>query len=448
MKIIKQRLFLKNERSKTLSKEIILSFTFKISGLLANFLLVPITINYLSEENYGIWLTLTSFISWFTFFDAGLGNGLRNKFTEARAEKNEFLVQAYVSSAYFTIALISIILILTFLIINPFIDWSVFFNTSNDKHLGLLMPIVFSFFSIQLVLKLITTIYTADQKPSVVNLTQFLTQVFNLCFVWILTQTPQDSLLIYGLIFSLTPVLILLIFNIYGFRNRYKNYRPILKLWKVKYLKGITGLGLQFFILQIAAIVLFSTDNIIISKLFSPEEVVPYNLSYKYFSICIIGFSVIVTPFWSSFTDAYSKDELNWIKKAIKNLVKFWFLIPVILFFMILLADYFYKIWIGDKIVISNYLNYAMAFFVLITTFNTIFVFFINGVGKIRIQLISAIVSVIINIPLSVFFAQTLKFGIVGVILSTCVCTLYLSILLPIQYHKIINKKARGIWNK
>jgi O-antigen/teichoic acid export membrane protein len=87
---------------------------YKGGSILASFLLVPLTINYLDTENYGIWLTLSSFIAWFSFFDIGLGNGLRNKFAEAKAKGDMTLARGYVSSAYFTIGVVSIGLIVIF----------------------------------------------------------------------------------------------------------------------------------------------------------------------------------------------------------------------------------------------------------------------------------------------------------------------------------------------
>ena len=59
-----------------------------------------------------------------------------------------------------------------------------------------------------------------------------------------------------------------------------------------------------------------------------------------------------------------------------------------------------------------------------------------------------SLISIIINIPLSIFFAEELSFGVSGVILATTVSILISAILSPIQYYKIINFKATGLWNK
>jgi O-antigen/teichoic acid export membrane protein len=200
---------------------------------------------------------LSSFIAWFSFFDIGLGNGLRNKFAEAKANGDLTLAKAFVSSAYFTIGAVSIGLIILFVGLNFFIDWTKVFNTSPSLHkdLGLLMPIVFGFFCLQLVVKLITTIYTADQHHSTQGKMTFLTNLGSLLIVWLLTKTTNSSLLIFGVIYSVFPALLLVGFNFLAFKGRYNYCKPDYKYWKKEHLKDIFGLGSKFFIIQISWVV-------------------------------------------------------------------------------------------------------------------------------------------------------------------------------------------------
>ena len=74
------------------------------ASLIANFMLLPLTLEYLDAENYGVWLTLSAFIGWFAIFDIGLGNGLRNKFAEAKTNGNFKKAKSYVSTAYLSIS--------------------------------------------------------------------------------------------------------------------------------------------------------------------------------------------------------------------------------------------------------------------------------------------------------------------------------------------------------
>lgn len=157
---------------------------------------------------------------------------------------------------------------------------------------------------------------------------------------------------------------------------------------------------------------------------------------------------MITTPYWSSFTIAYAKQEIKWIQNSVRLIQKIWIFVPFLLLFMILVSDRVYILWVGARVSVPFKLTVAMACFVLISTSNMIYSSFINGIGKIKLNLIFSVISMVINIPLSYFFGKVMGWGSMGVIASTCFCLLYAFPFLPIQYNKLINNRARGIWNK
>lgn len=445
-----EKLGIQSSRTKNITKHVLLSAIFKGGSILANFLLVPLSIRFLDTENYGIWLTLSSFIAWFSFFDIGLGNGLRNKFAEARAKNDTDLARGYVSTAYYSISLICLSFFIISVAISYFVDWTAVFNASQNlyEQLSLLMPIIFGCFSLQLMLKLITSIYIGNQDHSMQGKIGFATAAGSLLLIWVLTQTSESSLLLFGSIFMALPVVLLLLLNLYAFTGAYKAYRPSRVFWKKEYFKDIFGLGLSFFVIQISIIVLFSTDNFIITQLFNPEAVVPYNLSFKYMSIASMVFTIVLTPYWSSITDAYTKGELDWIKQAMKNLMKFTALIIGFIVILVLISPWFYKWWVGDMVKIPFYLTVFMAVYFSILCSYSPFIFFMNGISKIRLQMYSFALGALINIPLSIFLVKYTALGVEGVMLATILCIFPNVILAPMQYLKLINKKAKGIWNK
>lgn len=439
-----------SDRSMNITKHVLLSFLYKGGSILASFLLVPLTINFLDTENYGIWLTLSSFIAWFSFFDIGLGNGLRNKFAEAKAKGDIALAKGYVSSAYFTISTVSLVLIFLFIVLNFFIDWTKVFNASLSlqKDLSLLMPIVFGFFCLQLVMKLITTIYTADQHHSMQGKINFYTQAGSLLLIWIMTKTSESSLLIFGSIFSAFPVVLLLLFNLFAFNKRYSDFKPSLRYWKKEYLKDIFGLGVSFFIIQISGIVLYSTDNFIITALFSPSEVVPFNIAYKYMSMALMLFSIIAVPYWSSITDAFNRHDFLWIKMVMKKIQGISLLFIALILLMTFTSNYAYNIWIGSRVKIPLDLTVLMGIFFAASIYVSPFTMFLNGTGKVKLQAIQGALAAIINIPLSILLCHYFNLGTNGVILSTLICYIPSIILNPVQYFKLINHTADNIWNK
>src|SRR5674476_825157 len=121
-----------HERSVKAKKNILLSIVIKGLSILISLVLVPLTIHYVNPTKYGIWLTLSSIITWFSFFDIGFGHGLRNKFAEALAKGEEELARIYVSTTYAILCIIIGIVLILFLCINPFINWAKILNTTQE----------------------------------------------------------------------------------------------------------------------------------------------------------------------------------------------------------------------------------------------------------------------------------------------------------------------------
>lgn len=437
-----------HERTAKAKKNIFASFAVKGLNIGIGFLQLPIALNYIGETRYGIWLIVSSIIAWFEFFDIGLGNGLRNKFAEALAKNDKESAKIYVSTTYFLMSLIIGAIFIIFLIINPFLDWIKILNAPPEinENLVLLVFIVFISFAIRFVVKLITTILVADQRPAIRDAILLVAKIFNLALLVILVKTTEGSLIYLSILYSVTPVIFLIFASFYFYSKDYKEYIPSYKFVDLSYSKELMNLGLRFFIIQIAVLVVYTTDNMIITQLYDPAQVTVYNVARRYFSIITMGFLIIVTPLWSSVTEAYFKNDFIWIKKTIRQLILVWTGFLLLAGLMLISANWVYEIWVGPDIKVPFLLSAICSIYVVVYSFTGIFIHFINGTGKIRVQIYVAIFNMIFNIPLSIFFAKHLGFGIAGVLMGTMVSALIGLFLGPLQYYLIINKKARGIW--
>ena len=437
-----------DSRSVNAKKNILTSFLIRGGSIVVSLILLPLTIHYVNPTQYGIWLTLGSIIGWFGFFDIGFGNGLRNKFAEALAKGQHKLARIYISTTYAILSIIISVVLILFLCINPFLNWAKILNAPSGMigELTRLSYIFFIFFCLQFVFQLLTTIITARQEPAKASLINFLGSLFSLTIIYILTKTTSGNLIYLGMTLSLVPVIVLIVSSIWFYTHEYKKYAPSYKFVRFRFARGLMGLGLKFFIIQIAFVIIYQTDTIVIAQLFGPAQVTPYNIAFKYLNIIPMVFSIIITPFWSAFTEAYIKKEYSWINTTIKKLVRIWILFTLIVVVMLIASNLVYSLWIGSSVKVPFALSATIAFYIILNTWCTIFSIFLNGVGKLKLQLYSALFGALINIPLSILLGK--QFGISGVLLSICLLAMISAIWSPIQYYKIINNKASGIWNK
>lgn len=439
------------ERSVKAKKNILGGILIRGLSIIISLVFVPLTIDYINPTRYGIWLTLSSIVGWFTFFDIGLSGGLRNKFAEAVAAGKDKEAKVYVSTIYAILGLIFFGVWLVFLGVNQFLDWSAILNVSADmrSEVSILAVIVFTYFCLQFVLRVITTILTANQQPAKGSLIDMLGQAVSLLFVVILVQTTEGSLLKLGIALCLSPILVLMAANVFFFNRDYKKYRPSIAMVDFSKAKGLFNLGLKFFVVKIAYVIQFQTANIIIAQNFGAADVTNYNIVYKYFGILNMVFIIFLTPFWSASTEAYFKGDIDWIKRAVKqyNLLNLMLFLGSIV--MLVFSERIYNLWLGEGTVDINFLLSVWGFlFFNVTIFGLKYVNFLNGISALKIQFIASAISPFLFLLTAMVLIRHFDMGVYALFVASVVANFNGYFLAPLQYYQIIHKNKKGIWIK
>lgn len=426
-------------RTRNYFKQLKGSLVFKLLAIGSSFLIIPLMIKYLGNEQYGIWSTLLSIVSWIVLFDIGIGNGLRNKISESFAKDNKKEAQNYISTAYVMIGAISISLLIIFLVSSSFIPWQSVFNTSilPNSELKSIVNITVCFLFINFWLSLINQVFNGLQKTSIVVFNQFLSNAFALFSVYILYKYFESSLFKLAFVYGLSLIASSVLLSIWFYAKNCE-LLPKIQNYRKNYAKSITSLGFQFFIIQIAVVVIFTTDKILITQLFGPEHVSSYDVVFKLFSAITIAHSLILAPLWSAYSDAYYRNDIEWIKKTIKNQLNIYVLIIFLTISLVFLAQPIISLWIGKDFIIDKMLIVAMAVFVLVSAWNNIFAYFINAINQLNIQIRTSIIAIFVNIPLSIFLVKYFELGVYGVIYSTCISLSLFSIFGSLQVFKIL----------
>lgn len=439
-------------RSVKAKKNILGGFVIRGMSIAISLIFVPLTIDYVNPARYGIWLTLSSIVGWFSFFDIGLTGGLQNKFAEAIAKGEDDLAQTYVSTIYATLAIIFGSVWLLFLLINQFLDWSIILNVAPDMNaeVTLLAVIVFTYFCFQFVLRIISTILTADQQPAKSSLIDLLGQFISLILVVILIKTTEGSLIKLAIALCLSPLLVLTSANLLLFRKAYRRYRPMLSKVNFSKAKGLFSLGLTFFVIQIAYMIQYQSANIIIAQNFGTTEVTAYNIVYKYFGILEMVFLIFLTPFWSASTEAYIKNDLEWIRSGIKKYSLLHIGLFVVSIFMLLASQTVYELWLGkDKLQIDFSLSLWGFIFFNIGMFGGKYGRFLNGISALRLQFFASLISPIIYVAIALFLIKYYQVGVSAVFIAAAAANFNAYLIAPIQYFQIVIKRSKAkIWYK
>lgn len=422
---------MKNEinLSKEVRKNNTLSYFFRFAGIIFNLIQTKLNLSFLGISLYGTWSTITSIASWANLGDFGIGNGLRNKISSLEVDNNTEEENRYINIASKKLFKISFIV---FLIMSLIIEVLLYCNII-DSAIRTPMYITNFFFCFNLYLSIGRSIAYGKQKSWLVSLIQTVTCLLKIFIILIIRKSLTSNLIIFSFLMGATDSVCNLLLLICLLSNNGAIFNKQIQNDNGAF-DDLSSLGLRFFILQIGGVILYSTDNIIINRLFSSSSVSEYSIISKVYNTGNDLFSILLISLWSAVTYAIAKKDVDWIIKEKNHILKYWLLYSIGVIIVSLGLNSIIKVWLGTEAISYDYsIIILFAIYNILEAFGSIYVNIANGLGRLKTQLIFCIISIVINIPLSVILANNFNMGIFGVKLATLICKLGSFFIIPIE---------------
>ncbi len=424
-------------RNIIVKKNIIWSIFFKGIGFALSFAILPVTVRYLTEVEYGVWVTLFSLMNWVNILDLGIGLGVRNKLAEAVAVNDLESIKKYISTGMISMMCMGIFLIAIFSIGIQFVDIQKIFNTKEIMYTELYKAVFFTgtFTILSFSLSIINQFYFAYQKAAITGCIAISNSILLLIGLLYITSMEYHGLISFVLVFGISLVLSKMIFVGIFFIER-RCLFPKWSYFRPSILKQITNLGLRFFLIQICGIFSFFMTNMLITQLLGPEFVRTYDITFKIFNFTIIGQNLILGPIWSAYTEAYALKDYKWIKRIYfkTNLI----IIPsfICLIIISLFISDIVKIWMHINIEPPLGMLIGMVLFHMLSLIGGNCSVLLNGLGALKSQMISAMIMGIFTIPLTCVLVNNFQLGLTGFIGALTILEM-LGVIVMI-YHVVI----------
>lgn len=432
-----------SERTSKIKKNIAAMFLIKGGSILISLLLVPMTLNYVDSETYGIWLTLSSMVTWVHFFDVGINNGLKNKLTQALANNDLTLAKTYVSTTYTILSLLFIPIAIIVVIATPFINWASLLNLSPESAEGIasVVCILISYFCLNFILSTVNIVLQADQRSADASFRQFTQQLVSLIIIYILTITTKGSLMNLCLGLCASPLLVIIFFTFTLYSKRYKDISPSLKYVDFKVAPSLMKLGIMFFICQIAMLIQTQMASFLIIRHYGAVEVTNYNIANRYFSIVLMVWGILMAPIWAAVTDAVTKRDYTWIKKLIIKFSRLSVVFAGVSILMLLFSQPVYNLWVGDKVDISFWLSFWVMIGTIVRISGNLYVQILNGAGILKVQTLICIISPVIFVGSFLLLADA-GVGVYSVVIASILANFNSYIVAPLQCKHYFLKKV------
>jgi O-antigen/teichoic acid export membrane protein len=403
----------------------------KVIGVATALITVPLTLKYLGTERYGLWMTISSVIAILGFSDLGIANGLLNGIAKAHGEDNRELARQYVSSAFFFLTSISIIIGIGFTMAYPWISWSAFFRVSSQQATSEAGPAVAAFvgcFLLGIPAGIVGRIQTGYQEGFAGTLWGSAGGVMGLLSI-LLVIRMHGSLMLLVLAMTGVPMLAGVMQGVVVFKSR-----PwLLPSWAsvtAVVSKDLLRTGFAFFLLQLAMAVCYSSDNIVLARILGPEAVTQYSIPSRLFNQVTMISLVLLSPLWPAYGEALARQDTAWIRKTLRRSIALSVGISVPLgLLLVVFGPWILRLWVGPKINPSLTLLIGLGIWCVLASVSSTLATFLNGLSIMSFQVKVAMIASITNISLSIYLTH--RIGIPGVIYGSILTQIFV-ILIPL----------------
>ena len=377
-------------------------------------LAVPLTVHYLGTEQYGLWVTITSVVALLGFADLGLSNGLMNAVSDADGRGDRDAARGYVSSAVAMLIGVGLVLGVAFALIYPLVPWAEVFNVdsvSASEVAGAALAVFVAITLASLPLGVVSTIQLGYQEGYRNAAWQAAGSVFSLVglVIAVATEAPLPWLV---LAIGSGPLLATIL-NGGGLLRRRPWLTPRRRLVNTSSARSLLRLGLLFLVLQLAYVVAYGTDNIVIAQILGAEAVTAYAIPMKLFMTIpmLLGFGLL--PLWPAYREALTRRDLSWARRTLVRSLQITAAVSIPLsLLLVLLGRPIIEAWVGGDVVPTTMLLVALGLWTVVYSTSVAIAMFLNGANVIAFQVVLAISMMAANLVLSI--ALTHLLGISG----------------------------------
>lgn len=368
---------------------------FRGAMFLSGLIYIPLTIHYLGPARFGLWVAMTSVMTLLAFADCGVGYGLMNQVAYATGHGEKDSIRKSISSTFFVLCAIAVLGCLLLAAVYPFIPWQSLFRTATPaeaSEAARAVAVMIVSFLLTLPLTTVQRVQAAYQEGFETQAWEIAGVILSLCGLLIAIHL-RAGLPILAVVFVTGPLLGLVLNWVTYFMIRRRSQMPALRLLDLQLIKRVIHDGAYFFIPQIAGVLIFSIDSLIILHYFGEAELGKYTLVAKLFQTIPALAGVWFAPLWPAYAESIARGDHAWVRRTLfRSTVLFGTACALIASIAALFARPIIHLWTGTEVAPSPWLLSGFALFSVIIVTTSAIATYLNGAHFLKVQaLVSAV---------------------------------------------------------
>lgn len=433
------------ERQRRVVLTALASLAARLTSAAVSLLSVPLTIGYLGAERYGLWLTISSLVGMMGFADLGIGNGLMTKVAQAQGLGFEKEMKQLVSSAFFVLAGVAVVLAITVFLLAPHVDWAARLGLTSSLARSearlVVVALALCFFA-AMPFAIVQKVQGGLQEGFVSSLWQMAGSFVSLVALIVATQC-KAGLLVLVLALSGTPAVVMMMNFAQYFLLHRPGIRPNWSAVNSHIASSLLKMGGLFIVLQLAVAFGMLSDNLVIASSLGSAAVPAVGVPAKLFLLATLPVNILLAPLWPAYGEAKARGDVAWVERTLRSSIFLSLLVTGFLgILLILFGGLIVRVWTRGELSVSTNILVPLAVWTCFSVWGEATSAYFNGVGRIRAQALAAVAFAVMAFGLKWILVNHL--GQSGVVWATSIAYLICAYI-PLRI--VLRNELRGLKN-
>jgi O-antigen/teichoic acid export membrane protein len=418
------------ERYRLAAWALVASTFSRAAGLALMVASIRLTAPYLGTERFGVWAVFSSLVAMLSFADLGIGNAMVNRVSAMRLSNDASALTRAISGGIGLLALVGAAVAVVLLAVAGWLDWGRLLKLSapvvaeEARSTAMLFAL---FFGVNLVASGALRAMLGLQRGFEVHLVTLSGTLAAGAALWLVAKPSVDVPTLLCATFGVQTIFSLLAalrlaqqgqLRMSGMGNALRTERaPLLKV------------GSLFFGLQIAAMVGWGADSLVLGSVAGASQVAAFAVSQRLFQLVTQPLAMLNAPLWSAYADAWAQGDSLFLRRTLVRSLTATIVLSVVLAAALCwAAPSLVSWWTRGAIDVPPLLLALAAFWAVLEATGNALAMYLNGVNIVRQQFVVVMLFCVIGVPLKV--AAAVHFGAIGLV-ATTIAAYLLTTLLP-----------------
>jgi O-antigen/teichoic acid export membrane protein len=348
---------------------------------------IPLSIQMLGGERYGLWLVVGSLVAWGGAADLGLAPGLVNLLATAHGRGDRDGMRRVISTAFAAYGVLSAVLAALAVGASR---WGRLPGLLGAREAGLadsarlLVVVCGLIFAVSMLTRVVNTTSSALQEGYLGSYASLAGSLMGLGLLFGLARN-RGGLLSYAFVVSVPPLVAQMGLAVYLFGWRHRDLRPGLGWCDIASLRRLWAVGAPLMVYQLSTMAILYSANLLIANRLGAGEVVRYSVPYAAYAVINGIVWLLVSPYLPALTEASLRRDWAWVQTRSKQAL----LIGVGLTAagccaVIVAGDWLIKTWTRGSVHPSLGLLVGLSFFSVLAIGSSITGLWLQGLTLVR----------------------------------------------------------------